>query len=734
MSFSSQIRFIGATVLVALAITVANAPVAGATAREFTITGGGNGHGIGLSQYGAQGYALKGYDYDWIIRHYFQGVSVSPVTTKNVKVKIHAAATTSNKGYTRTSWRILPGQAGAKLAVNGVVKPTATYTFTAKSGSSSIVLTSPGQSSRTYTGGVTVTSSGGSPPLLQVVEGTGIYTLANSKYRGSLVLTASNGKIKLLNVLPLEEYLYGVVPRESISSWKAEALKAQAVAARSYAYCSTGELFCTTASQAYQGYGAPNSKGVWVGEMKSTNAAVDATAGEVAKYGSTIVQTFFFSASGGHTANIEDSWSYATPQPYYVGVNDPYEGVAGSPYDAWTLKTDGAQLAAKLRASSTVRTELSKHGLPAVPASSSYVVTSVTVEEGVSGYPRWVFFHFSDPAKTVCKLSSYTVKTALGLKSPNFSFSGYPMTRIEGDNRYATAVELSRRTFSANAPAVVIASGEDYPDALTGSALAGAEKGALLLTPKSALISVVEAELKRLNPARVYIMGSSAAISPAVESRIKTVLPAATIERVAGADRYATARKAADKVYDIAQPGKAIVANGQAWPDASAVSALAYAKSYPILLAGPNSLGTAATGYLAAHKPATYVVGGIGVVPESVYDAVNTAATSTGIRLGGDNRFATAVLVAQQVIDHEGFGASEAYITTGMDYPDALTGGMLAGRLRHPLLLTLPNSLPVDLAKFLTANKSLLDRLWIIGGSSSISQDGFDAIDEHMSR
>jgi len=732
VSVSTRIRFISATVLLTLAIAGVSAPAAVAATRQFTITGGGYGHGIGLSQYGAQGYALKGYDYDWIIRHYFQGVTVAPTTTKSVKVKLDATANSTNLGYTRTSWRILPGQSGAKLSVNGVLKPPGTYTFTGKTNSSTITMSGP--ASGTYTGGVTVTATAGSPPLLQVVEGTGIYTLANSKYRGSLVLTASNGKIKLLNVVNLEDYLYGVVPRESISSWKAEALKAQAVAARSYAYSSTGELYCTTSSQAYQGYGAPNSKGVWVGEMASTNAAVNATKGEVAKYGTKIVQTFFFSASGGHTANIEDSWSYATAQPYYTGVTDPYEDVAGSPHSSWTVKLDGAQIAAKLRGSSTARTELSSHDLPAVPTNTAYTVTNITVERGASGYPRWVYFRFSDPAKTVCKLSSYTVKSALGLKSPYISFSGYPMTRIEGTDRYSTAVQLSRRTFSATAPAVVIASGEDYPDALTGSALAGAEKGALLLSPKASLAAVVEAELKRLKPARVYIMGSNAAISPAVEARIKTVLPAATVARIAGADRYATARKAADKVYDIAGPAKAIVVNGGSWPDASAVSALAYANSYPILLAGRSSLGTATAGYLSAHNPKTYVVGGTGVVSATVFDAVNQSTASAVTRIGGSNRFDTAALIAQEAIDHEGFDASDAYITTGMDYPDALSGAMLAGTARHPLLLTAKSFLPADLADFLTANKSLLEHLWIIGGTGSISQDGYSAIDAHMSR
>jgi len=134
----------------------------------------------------------------------------------------------------------------------------------------------------------------------------------------------------------LKHYLYGVVPRESPASWKPEALKAQAVVAHSYAKAevdpdddgvrnSASALYCTTSDQVYGGHSRLSQGVVVPHEQVSTNAAVDATLGKLVKYGTTIVQTFFFSASGGHTANIEDSWSYSTPRPYYTGVDDPYE-------------------------------------------------------------------------------------------------------------------------------------------------------------------------------------------------------------------------------------------------------------------------------------------------------------------------------------------------------------------------------------------------------------------------
>ena len=128
----------------------------------------------------------------------------------------------------------------------------------------------------------------------------------------------------------------GVVSRESPASWPLEALKAQAVAARSYAL-STGvgggtfDVYDDTRSQAYGGVAAETAK---------TDNAVNATHLQVVMYGTRIAQTFFFSTSGGHTENNEfSSLGFGQPAiPYLRGVDDPYEADAGSPYEHWKRK------------------------------------------------------------------------------------------------------------------------------------------------------------------------------------------------------------------------------------------------------------------------------------------------------------------------------------------------------------------------------------------------------------
>ena len=120
----------------------------------------------------------------------------------------------------------------------------------------------------------------------------------------------SAGKLRAINMVGLEQYLYGVVPSEMPYTWAPEALKAQAIAARSYALATrrTGafDLYPDTRSQVYLGIEH---------EKPSTNAAVNATAGQVVLYDGQVAKTYFFSSSGGRTASAEDVWGEPVPVP-----------------------------------------------------------------------------------------------------------------------------------------------------------------------------------------------------------------------------------------------------------------------------------------------------------------------------------------------------------------------------------------------------------------------------------
>jgi peptidoglycan hydrolase-like amidase len=245
------------------------APDPASADASFKLTGGGWGHGIGLSQYGAQGYALKGWPYTDILRWYYGGDRDGSSTGMRVatlawvgyfanpKVQVNL----DKADASRTSWTLRGWNARLKVSddtTTTYLTKDVYYTFTASSGKVKV-------NGKTYTGTVAVEAESGSPALAVVKDASGPFSYTYVRYRGQLRLTASGSVIRLVNLVPMEQYLYGVVPRESPASWNAEALKAQAVAARSYAWATnppssptatwlSGILHCTTYSQVYAGH------------------------------------------------------------------------------------------------------------------------------------------------------------------------------------------------------------------------------------------------------------------------------------------------------------------------------------------------------------------------------------------------------------------------------------------------------------------------------------------------
>src|SRR5512133_1454695 len=275
---------------------------AAAGAATFVVTGHGWGHGVGFSQYGAYGYAQKGVGYAKIILHYFPGTELGAAPVSRVRVLLTRGAATLKIGSTQ-DFRVRDGAGTVHDVVAG------TYTVTP-----ALKLKVDGQDKPTALPGPLLFQPGGAALALK------------HRYRGSIQVDVTGGKLRAINMVGLEQYLYGVVPSEMPFNWLPEALKAQAVAARSYALATrrTGafDLYPDTRSQVYLGIEH---------EKPSTNAAVDATAGKVVLYNGQVAKTYFFSTSGGRTASSQDVWGTAVP--YLVSVPDPYDTI--SPYHTW---------------------------------------------------------------------------------------------------------------------------------------------------------------------------------------------------------------------------------------------------------------------------------------------------------------------------------------------------------------------------------------------------------------
>jgi stage II sporulation protein D len=307
--------------LAALACALLLPPTAWAK-KSWLVKGAGFGHGVGMSQYGAYGFAKHGFTYDQILAHYYTGTTLGSTAARTVRVLLLTGA-----GSVTFS--------GASSACGVNLVPSSSYV--AKRAGITVSLQS--------TQGAELASCGG---LLSATGAPNVSVAGKGIYHGSLeVRPSAISGLNAVNAVDLEAYVRGVVPKESPSSWPPEALKAQAVAARSYAIADAVrgngyDQYDDTRSQVYGGASA---------ETARSNQAVDATAGQVAMYAGRIAQTFFFSTSGGHTENNEfSSLGFGQPPvPYLRGVDDPFEAEVGSPYERWKRKFSIRRMTSALR-------------------------------------------------------------------------------------------------------------------------------------------------------------------------------------------------------------------------------------------------------------------------------------------------------------------------------------------------------------------------------------------------
>ncbi|MEX0659497.1 MAG: cell wall-binding repeat-containing protein [Egibacteraceae bacterium] len=261
------------------------------------------------------------------------------------------------------------------------------------------------------------------------------------------------------------------------------------------------------------------------------------------------------------------------------------------------------------------------------------------------------------------------------------SAAGWPAPAVEGlsgRDRYATAIRLSQTGWPATAPAVVLATGEDYPDALSAATLAGAAGGPLLLTPTAALHPATADELRRLQPDTVHVVGR---LTGGVEAAVAQL--GLQTERLRGAGRFETAFAVAQRAVELgADPSTVLVASGQGFADALAATPLAAAFRYPILLTpGPSGHALLTEQVAALGAQRSWVIGGSGALSDAA------VAGLPGLeRIAGRDRTATAAAVASRA-RHLGL-TGPPVIVGAHNFPDGLTGGTYAGAARRAPLLT----------------------------------------------
>jgi stage II sporulation protein D len=408
-------RRLAATVVAALACVAGSAGPATAAApppTAFVLAGGGWGHGVGMSQWGAFGQAKAGRDYRTILAHYYTGTTLgpSPVTVPS-KLRVLVADDLDAVSVTTSGSIAIVDGAGARARVAGrlTLGPKLVLPRSAEAdGADRIALAEP----------VTLRPADG-----------GVLVVGDKSYRGALRIVRSGKKLQLVNLVPLETYLLGVVPGEMPKEWPLEALKAQAVAARTYALANLVEnrafdLYSDARSQLYYGAGA---------EAPGPTRAVTETRGQVLSYDGAPADTFYFSSSGGQTLSALDA--FGQDLPYLVSVDDPWDET--SPNHRWETRVfGGEQLARRLGLQGAVTDVAYEPGSPGAPAALRLTTTSgATTERPLSDVRN----------RLGLKSLEFTLGT-LRLDPPAAPTSPPGVVRLTGLARDVSDVVLERRT------------------------------------------------------------------------------------------------------------------------------------------------------------------------------------------------------------------------------------------------------------------------------------------------
>lgn len=373
-------RVLVATVLAALAL-----PAAGSAGTVFLLDGRGWGHGVGMSQWGAEGYARHGFSYRQILGHYYPHTHIGIAGSRDVRVLLVR---------NRDAFRV--GSASPFLVVDA-----------------------SGRKLHLPAGAVLVNRKlvlrhKRLQPPLRFEPGAQPLRVAGAAYRGSVVVKVKPKGLMAVNVLPLDRYLRGVVPWEAPKGWHAQTYEAQAVAARSYTLATLHpnadfDLYPDQRSQMYGGVGA---------ERDTTNLAVGATAGQVLVWRDRTIPAFYFSTSGGRTSSVHDAWPRAHQVPYLVSVSDPYDYL--SPHHVWpTIALPAARVARVLHLSG---------------------VTDMRVVENSSGRARAVRVRTDKGWK---RYSGQVIRKKFKLGSTDFSVEVMRLDTPPVRNLYGTHVSIA---------------------------------------------------------------------------------------------------------------------------------------------------------------------------------------------------------------------------------------------------------------------------------------------------
>ena len=287
--------------------------------------------------------------------------------------------------------------------------------------------------------------------------------------------------------------------------------------------------------------------------------------------------------------------------------------------------------------------------------------------------------------------------------------------RHQGTDRYATAAAVSQAAFDPGVPRVLLATGRSFADALGAGAVAGRLGAPVLLVQPTQLPEATRAELVRLDPAAVTVLGGPAAVSDAVVAQVEAAVEAPVV-RIAGLTRHETSARLS-AAYVEPGPDVAYIATGTGFADALAGGPAAAAEGGPMLLVDRDAIPAAVRSELSRLGPGRIVVlGGPAAVSDAVVAALGELTDGEVVRRAGTDRYGTAAAVVAATFPD---AAATVVLATGEAFPDALAGGALAAELGAPLLVTRADCVPeVVLAQITRLDPATLV---VLGGTAAVS-------------
>lgn len=351
-------------------------------------------------------------------------------------------------------------------------------------------------------------------------------------------------------------------------------------------------------------------------------------------------------------------------------------------------------------------------------AGRGYSATTLTdsAHADIAGSRVWVQrtiisgFHFSQPDYWYAFAGDPN-------RTPGGATDGPIIERLAGRDRYGTAAAVSAANFAPGTAVAYVAIGSNFPDALAAGAAAARHDGPVLLVSSTTIPSVTANELARLRPGLIKVIGGTSVVSNGVADGLRQYATSGTVQRVAGANRYATAARVSADAFAAGVP-VAYIATGERFPDALSGNAAAGADGGPMLLVSGTYIPSETAAELTRLRPGRIVVlGGTSAVSSAVSTGLSRYATSGSVtRLAGADRYATAVAVSNGTFDP----GPTVFIATGAAFPDALGGSPVAGGLPGPLLLVPGTSVPSSVATELRRLNP--GTVVVLGGTSAVSE------------